>query len=293
MKNLIDIIKKKEFIFKMINKINQHYPINGIPILLYHRIGTENDCKQPVSCTLIDEFDKEINYLKKNNYYFINIEELMNYINGKIILPNKSVLITFDDGYKNNYIYAFPIIKKYHAKATIFINTNFIGRKVPLRVGGNIFNEVLQDKADVFYYFLSWDEIKEMYKEGIDFQPHGHSHSDLTKIGEKDIIKEICKSKEILEKTLRKKIYFFSYPFGRYNKKVISLLQKQKFKASFALKSGIAKSKVDLWTLPRTEIGKGISFNRFKATLSDYMRWYMYIIKIYNKFISKKEHLNI
>ena len=65
-----------------------------------------------------------------------------------------------------------------------------------------------------------------MYKEGIDFQPHRHSHPDLTRIGEKDIIKEICKSKEILEKTLRKNIYFFSYPFGRYNKKVISLYAK-------------------------------------------------------------------
>ena len=293
MKDLIDINKKEEFIFKMINKINQRYPINGIPILLYHRIGTENDCKQLVSCVLIDEFDKEINYLKKNNYYFINTEELINYINGEIILPNKSVLITFDDGYKDNYIYAFPIIKKYNAKATIFVNTNFIGRKVPLRVGSNIFDEVSPDKADVFYYFLSWDEIKEMHKEGIDFQPHGHSHPDLTKIGEKDIIKEICKSKEILEKTLRKKIYFFSYPFGRYDKRVISLLQKQKFKASFTVKFGIAKSKADLWTLPRNSIVKEVSFNKFKATLSEYMRWYKYISIIYDKFLSKKERLNI
>jgi len=270
----------KESIFKLIDRIEQKYPVQGIPVLLYHRVGTPEDCKRPVSCITVEEFGEQIRYLSKSGYYFASISEIVDYVEGKRVLPSKSVALTFDDGYANNYIYAFPVLKKYGAKATIFVNTCFIGREVALKVALNTFLEVPEQSADVVYRFLSWNEIEEMHKGGIDFQPHGHTHPDLSKLEKNLVREEIIKSKEMLEKTLGKEGEFISYPFGRYSKRVISILKEQGFKAGVAVRPGIAKPGMDLYALPRMGIAAGCSLGRFKAMLSDYMRWYMYLSRI-------------
>lgn len=98
-----------------------------------------------------EEFEKHMSYIKDKKTF--KMEELKN-LNYK--LPKNSILVTFDDGYKNNYTEAFPILKKYGIKATIFINTKYIGNSKD---------------------YLNWDEIREMYNSGlVDFQLHTHSH---------------------------------------------------------------------------------------------------------------------
>ena len=119
---------------------------------MYHNVfeeGTEGIISEA-------EFEKHMDYLNFKKMITYKMEELE-----KIEYPlsKKSIFITFDDGYKNNYTKAFPILKKYNTKATIFINTKYIGK----------------DKD-----YLNWDEIKEMYESGlIDFQLHTHSHSPV------------------------------------------------------------------------------------------------------------------
>ena len=266
----------KETIFRFINKISQQYPIQGVPILLYHRVGTAEDCKRPVTCTTVEKFEEQIQYLKGTGYHFASINEVVNYVKGKGALSSKSVAVTFDDGYADNYVHAFPILRRYGAKATIFVNTAFIGREVPLKISQNTFVEVPKERADAVFRFLSWDEIKEMYQGGIDFQPHCHTHPDLVKLEAELAKDELIRSKRILEETLGERRDFFSYPFGRYNNTVISLLKEHGFKAALAVRPGIAKPAMDVYTLPRTCVDSGFSLARFKATLTGYMHYYMY-----------------
>ena len=120
---------------------------NSVLCLMYHNVYK----KGIPGIISTAEFEEQMKIIKYKNTF--KMEELkdLNYT-----LPQNSILITFDDGYKNNYTEAFPILKKYNMKATIFLNTKFIGK----------------DKA-----YLNWDEIREMYESGlIDFQLHTHSH---------------------------------------------------------------------------------------------------------------------
>ena len=120
---------------------------NFVLCLMYHSVDNEKG----KGGIFIDEFKEHIKWI--NDKKTFKMEELkgLNYT-----LPQNSILITFDDGYKNNYTLAFPILKKYNMKATIFLNTKFIGK----------------DEA-----YLNWDEIKEMYESDlVDFQLHTHSH---------------------------------------------------------------------------------------------------------------------
>ena len=99
-----------------------------------------------------DEFEAHIKYIRGMKTFKMEELESLNYR-----LPENTILVTFDDGYKNNYTNAFPILKKYNIKATVFLNTEYIEK----------------DKS-----YLNWEEIREMYESGlIDFQMHTHSHS--------------------------------------------------------------------------------------------------------------------
>ena len=119
----------------------------SVACLMYHNVFAE----KTEGIISEKEFEKHMEYIKDMKTYKMEELEKMNYI-----LDEESILVTFDDGYKNNYTKAFPILKKYNIKATIFLNTVYIGN----------------DRD-----YLDWNEIKEMYESGlIDFQLHTHSH---------------------------------------------------------------------------------------------------------------------
>ena len=130
-------------VFILYNKTRKNFVL----CLMYHSIDSEKN----KGGIFVDEFEEHIKWIKDKKTF--KMEELKGL---DYTLPPNSILITFDDGYKNNYTLAFPILKKYNMKATIFLNTKFIEK----------------DEA-----YLNWDEIREMYKSGlIDFQLHTHSH---------------------------------------------------------------------------------------------------------------------
>lgn len=116
----------------------------GIPCIMYHNISDDKGVSP-------EEFEKHLELIQKNySFKFEEIESLDNK------LPKNSILLTFDDGYADNYHNAFPLLKKYNIKATIFLNTAYINRK---------------------NFYMNWKQIKEMYESGlVDFQLHTHSH---------------------------------------------------------------------------------------------------------------------
>ena len=115
--------------------------------MMYHNVFLEKT--EGIICK--DEFEKHMSYAKDKKSFKMEEVEKLNFR-----LPENSMLVTFDDGYKNTYTVAYPILKKYNIKATIFLNTKYINN----------------DDA-----YLTWDEIREMYNSGlVDFQMHTHSH---------------------------------------------------------------------------------------------------------------------
>ena len=124
----------------------------GVPCIMYHNVSAEKGITP-------GEFEEQMMLIQKYNTF--KLEELKN-IGNKF--PKNTVLVTFDDGYTDNYTNAFPLLKKYNIKATIFLNTAYINN-------------------DPFY--MNWDQIREMYKSGlIDFQLHTHSHFTVVKRAE-------------------------------------------------------------------------------------------------------------
>ena len=230
----------------IVKKTNQVKPYDKkIPVLMYHSIIKG---KSSSNCLSIKTFEEQMKYLKDNGYQTISLTDLYNYFMWQKPIPEKSVVLTFDDGYENNYTNMFPVLKKYNFKATIFVITS---------------------KIDKYHKFLKSKQLLEMSKYGIDIENHTVYHEDLKRLSKDKQLKTLIQSKKYLEKTLNKQINFFAYPYGRYNKSAIEAVKKAGYTMAFTT-YGSWSSKLDgILSLHRVDIGYFKDIKAFKIGISN------------------------
>lgn len=189
-----------------------------LPIIMYHSVTPQagNNAFLAVSPEL---FKKQMRFLKEHRYKVMRLEELAALIREKKRIPPKSLAITFDDGYKDNYTYAFPVLKEYGFPATFFIIVNEVGRA--------------QDDR------LSWQELYDMRDSGIiSIGSHCLGPEPLVNIKSEEVIRrEIFNSKKTLEEKLGLEIESFSYPEGLFNPRIKGLVMEAGYKLAVATKS--------------------------------------------------------
>ncbi len=203
------------------------------PILSYHSVTPNADPKSRLAITP-ETFERQMLFLKRNHYNVLPLENLADLIRDKKRTPPRTIAITFDDGYKDNYIYAFPILKKYNLPAAIFVIIDEIGRL---------------DR-------LSWNEIRAMQDSGIvTFGSHTLGPVPLINIkSEQDLKKQIFNSKKILEEKLGGPINAFSYPEGRFNNRIKELVVSAGYKFAVATNPGKKFANDDIFALKRLRI---------------------------------------
>ena len=183
-----------------------------IPILLYHDFVTTVPDSDPDNFNYINtpqSYEENIKVLLENGYTFISFQELNDANNGKISLPEKPILVTFDDGYASNYEYIFPILKKYNVKVSIFVVTDKIGKEVDGKK------------------YLSWEQCREMQDSGlVEIFNHSKRHVFYDKLPVRQIRDDVIESYKIIEEKLgSKNLKVFAYPYGAYTKETVWTLK--------------------------------------------------------------------
>jgi peptidoglycan/xylan/chitin deacetylase (PgdA/CDA1 family) len=224
--------------FLLVNSIQQKYVL---PILMYHSVNPQVPAVGlPWRGLVVSDktFERQMRFLKTHNYNVLPLESAASLIGLKKRIPPKTVAITLDDGYKDNYTYAFPILKKYNLPATMFIIVNEVGRPQSDR--------------------LSWDEIKIMQASGIiTFGSHALGPEPLINIkSEEEIKKQIFDSKRILEERLGGKVNVFSYPEGRFTGYIRQLVMDAGYKLAVATNPGKDYPSDDAFALKRLRISE-------------------------------------
>ena len=186
-----------------------------VPALMYHNINDDYEDKNASVEISGQMFKEQMLALKENGYTSIFFNEYLDAVNNKKELPEKPILITFDDGYLNNFTVGYPILKETGMKATIFIVTGRMGLQ-----------------GAVTYPHFTWQQALEMEKSGyIDIQSHTQYHSHLPMISNSNLTLELRKSKFIIEKNLGKKVNILAYPYGEWNENVINSAKKAGYDA--------------------------------------------------------------
>jgi len=230
-----------------------------VSILMYHSIG-DNGAFFTVTPK---EFAWQMAYLNEHDFQVVSLAQLIGKLKRGEKLSDKTVVLTFDDGYADNFSTVWPLLKKYDFPATIFLITGCIGRSFTNSQGVEIKT-------------LSQDQIKDMAGSGlVDFGSHTHTHSRLNNISLADFAEEARLSKEIIEKLTDKKCRFFAYPRGCFKKDFFAILKELGFEAAFSVREGLIGGKDDLFSLKRNLIYRSGDFSQFKGKLG-------YSVAIYN-----------
>ncbi|WP_253205657.1 polysaccharide deacetylase family protein [Clostridium estertheticum] len=243
-KNTARILKstsvKTVFIHKAVDSLEN----KKIPILMYHSISYE---KENILRVPKEKFRNQMKYLKDNNYTTLTLDELYNYMKTGKDLPSKPIVITFDDGYKDNYTNAYPILKEFKLKATIFVITNTIDHEKD---------------------YLTSAEIKLMDSNNIRVESHTSSHEHLDQISYVDNVNTMKTSKIKLEKILNKKIDYIAYPYGGYTLNTIKAAKQSGYKLAFSTEFGLIDKNDNIYSLGRIFVNSNFSLEEFKVKLT-------------------------
>lgn len=227
-----------------------------VPILTYHNFSVT---KEDLMMVKKNKFEQQMGYLKNNGYTVITLDQFFDFLEYRKQLPRKAVILTFDDGWQGVYTIAFPILKKYNFPATLFVYTDL--------VNGN-------KKT------LSWAQVAELDRGGVDIQCHTKTHRNLNKSKDqeslenylRDVKNEITESARIIKEKLNKEVKYLAYPYGDTNNLVVAFLKQKGYRGAFTVKRAANPFFMDHYALNRSMIYGDFDLNDFKKNLRIYSR---------------------
>lgn len=188
-----------------------------VPILMYHDVLSEPE----VFFDLVPEqFEDHLKTLKENGFNAISLDQLMQHLRTGAPLPEKPVVLSFDDGYAGHYEHVFPLLQKYQMPGVFFV--------FPGKVDGDIVGRST----------LTWDQVKEMAEDPlITIASHSVTHPpDLRELSDADLAYEMTESKRRLEEIIGQPVHYFSYPAGHYDQQVAHAAADAGYLAAFTMR---------------------------------------------------------
>jgi peptidoglycan/xylan/chitin deacetylase (PgdA/CDA1 family) len=229
-----------------------------IAILCYHRVVPAPFNTKHGICVEVQNFKRQMKLIASKGYRTISIDMLTDSLKEETQLPQKSIIITFDDGYQDNYLYAFPILKEYNFTATIYLVSGHIGDT-------NQWDSCPQEEG---IKLLSIAEIKEMADYGISFGAHTVTHPHLTRLSEDKAFYEIAQSKKDIEGIIGQKVTSFCYPYGEFSQQTKQMVIESGFKCACACDTEHVH---DLYELCRRQIFPDTGLFGFSRKIQ---KWY-------------------
>lgn len=223
--------------------------VQTVPILCYHRFGPRAN----TTTVTPQAFDAQMRYLAQNGYTVVPMAKLADFLDGKVALPKKSVVVTIDDGYKSTYEIAWPILKKYGFPATVYLYTDFVGA------------------GDA----LTWAQMKEMSAGSIDIQPHSKTHANLTLrlANENDsryrerVRQEVETPIDVIRERLGEPTVSYAFPYGDVNETVVEFLKAKNVRMAVTVTPGGNAFFAPPVMLRRSMIFGGDDLDVFKSKL--------------------------
>jgi peptidoglycan/xylan/chitin deacetylase (PgdA/CDA1 family) len=222
-----------------------------VPILVYHNIGKDARGRLLLG---VDAFSEQMRYLKSNGFRVVSVAEFVEWLHLRRQLPKKTVVLTFDDGYRSFREHAYPVLKELHFTATLFVYTDYVG------AGRNA---------------LNWDDLKVLAAEGFDVQAHSKSHGDLRRGDHESeasygrrLQAELIEPPRVLAKSVGRPISFLAYPYGRVDDAVLAKVKEQGYHAAFTVRRESNPAFVDMLRISRSQVYAEMTLEQFVKNLN-------------------------
>lgn len=221
-----------------------------VPILMYHYIRVNPDPRDQMGYNLSvtpADFTSQMDWLAANGYHPVDFDDLRAYFDGRRPLPAKPVVITFDDGYRDLYTTAYPILRAHGFRGVAYIVTGFLGAP----------NNVTAD------------QVREMDANGIEIGSHTVSHVDLPRTNDAELDRQLRDARASLEAIVRHRVPDFCYPAGRYDGRVVNAVKAAGYDTATTTAPGTDHNPADRWTWTRVRVSGGEPLDKFVRELAD------------------------
>ncbi len=224
-----------------------------LPILMYHHLA-HLPAGASVTWRMLtvtpEAFEEQVKYLADNEYHAIDFHDLIAYFEYSVPLPDRPIILTFDDGWIDDYTVAYPVMKKHCMTGTFFPPVNWVDHSDGKKL-------------------LTWAMIEEMSREGMEFGSHTLNHHLLTEQSAAQIMQQLAGSKAELEKHTGRPVVALAYPGGGHNPSAVSSVPKAGYGAAVGVSAGVEQKRSDLFLLHRIAITYGDNLKAFEAKLGD------------------------
>ncbi len=233
------------------------------PLLMYHFIGESNIPAKSPYWVKVEDFEKQMVFLKEKGFHTICLDEFTAHLYHGLAIPERSVIITFDDGHPSFYEHAVPILKKCNLTATMFVITDRIGQS-----NG-----------------MTWQQLRSLSDQGISLESHSVTHRILTKLALNEVRFELINSKRTLEEKLGKNINYFCYRGGHHSEDIMEEVKRAGYQAAVCSVYGYNDANLaHKFELRRIQVKASDSLTIFNAKLLGY-NWQSRKSRLYARYI--------
>jgi peptidoglycan/xylan/chitin deacetylase (PgdA/CDA1 family) len=229
-----------------------------VPVLMYHMVReSSHPAEKRYACSPA-MFRRQMAYLKKSGYRVISLGDLATSVAGGTQLNGREVVITFDDGFRDNYTNALPVLRQYGFSAAVFVVSGSVGGA----------NEWMVQNGYPRREMASWDELREMAEQGVEIGSHTVTHCSLDTADERSATCELRDSRQQIGERLGRPVRFFAYPYGRLTQGTAAMVKAAGYDAACSTRSGFNNAGTDPFILRRLEIYGTDSLWRFALKLA-------------------------
>jgi peptidoglycan/xylan/chitin deacetylase (PgdA/CDA1 family) len=221
-----------------------------VPILVYHNLGPQSKGRLVLG---VEAFAEQMRYLGREGYRVVTLAEFVEWLQLRRQLPRKSVVLTFDDGYRSFREHAYPVLKELGFPATLFVYTDYVGASRNA---------------------LAWEDLRSLVAEGFDVQAHSKTHGDLRRAaGETDaqyarrMQAELADPPKLFQRQLGRGVPFLAYPYGRVDEGLLARVREQGYTAAFTVRRESNASFVRPLQISRSQIYSEMTLEQFARNL--------------------------
>jgi peptidoglycan/xylan/chitin deacetylase (PgdA/CDA1 family) len=239
---------------------------------MYHHVNQHKGDLVTVSPKV---FEGQMRHLSKAGYETLTLDQLAAYVESRFMPPRRAVVVTFDDGWIDNYLYAFPTLRAHSIRAAIFVVTGTASDKggavglTTAREPTHVESKALIRDGKSDLATLSWDLMREMADSGlVEFQSHTKTHRECSHLNEDDLYDELGGSKQSIEQHLGRPCRHLCWPRGQFDERAVRVARDVGYQALFTTRPGVARPGANPFAVHRIVVKDNVRW--FKARVSIY-----------------------
>jgi len=259
--------------------------VRPIPVLMYHHVSPHPG---DVVTVTPETFEGQMRHLAEGGYAALSLDELLSAIRREWNPPKKAAVITFDDGWLDNWTHAFPVLRKYRLPAAVFVVSDWVERASMGGAQGETIADLphrearrLAERGETRGVVLDWERIGEMQASGlVEFHSHTVHHAQCDRIAPEAAAEELRESKRVLEERLGRPCPYLCWPFGKFSKESVELAREAGYRALFTTRHDVAGPGTDPFDIPR-------------IVVKDAVPWFARRLRVYTSPLLSRAYLAV